>query len=217
MISSLSETLTELNKCAHCGLEFRYEIGKTPSSEYCCWGCKTVFELLTQSGLKQFYNIKAEGVCFAKPLSGLSGPTSFAHWEGPQREVQIYVGGVHCSACLWLLERIPQVLNSDVSSARLDISKSLLHIELLPEGRAANVGNLIRSWGYRPQLVSEPQEVRELQAKETQSQLLELGIAGAIAGNIMLMSLGVYAGATGTVATLFNWISGVLALPVVFY
>ncbi|MCB0350906.1 MAG: heavy metal translocating P-type ATPase metal-binding domain-containing protein [Bdellovibrionales bacterium] len=205
------------HKCVHCGLHFRYEAGLTPSQDYCCWGCKTVYEILTKSGLQKFYDIKANGVCFAPPLPALSGSGHFTHWDSKSRDVQIFVGGVHCSACLWLLEQIPKALPEDVLSARLDIGRSLLYVQLSNIGAVSRVGELIRSWGYRPQLVNESREIQELQKNEVRSQILELGIAGALAGNIMLMSLGVYAGAAGGVATLFDWVAGLLAIPVVFY
>lgn len=219
MSSTLISEPKILHKCVHCSLDFYYNSSTCPSPDYCCYGCKTVYELLTQSGLQKFYDIKSEGggTCFRPPLPALSGTAYFKHWDSSARSVQLYVGGVHCTACLWLLEKIPQVLAEDVISARLDIGKSLLFIELTPDGEVSTVASLIRAWGYRPELITETRDIQVLQKKENQRQVLELGIAGALAGNIMLMSIGVYAGASGGIATLFDWVAGGLSIPVVFY
>jgi len=53
--------------------------------------------------------------------------------------------------------------------------------------------------------------------KENKKRLLELGIAGAIAGNGMLMSIPLYSGVSGSMERLFETFSFVLAIPALFY
>ena len=160
-----------LNTCIHCSLKFRYQNGLSPSPDYCCLGCKTVYELLMASGLKKFYDIKAAGVCFSPPLPALSGQGHFEEWDSKEREIQLFVGGVHCAACLWLLEQIPKALPNNVCTARLDVGRSLLHVELTSSGKVSEVAKLIRAWGYRPHLLNKHKELKELQKKENHTQI----------------------------------------------
>lgn len=201
--------------CIHCGTP-------TQGEEFCCSGCEAVYRVIGRLGLSEFYSRKAEGVCFkpAKPAS--SSAKQYASWdvwllEQDVRRFTVFATGVHCSACLWLIERLPQVAPEIITDARLDLARSIIDIELAPDARASQVGALLDSLGYPSELIVDPGGGEEKLRRENRRQLVDLGIAGALAGNVMLLSIPMYAGLQGTNARLFEWLSGALAIPSFFY
>ncbi|MBI3542212.1 MAG: heavy metal translocating P-type ATPase metal-binding domain-containing protein, partial [Deltaproteobacteria bacterium] len=56
-----------------------------------------------------------------------------------------------------------------------------------------------------------------LEGVENRSWLVRMGLAGACAGNIMLMSIPLYARVEGSLAAVFRWLSLVLFVPVIAY
>jgi len=184
---------------------------------FCCAGCRAVYQVLHSSGLEQFYDLKKSGVCLRAPQPIQQGQSTYASWDNLTREYRLFLEGVHCSACLWLIEQLPFVLVEDVALAELDLGHSLLRIKLKSAGHISRVAQTLDAWGYRPHLISDTEQAYDLQKNENRKRLIELGIAGALAGNIMLMTIPLYAGVQGQWATLFAWISGVLATGSVFY
>jgi Cu2+-exporting ATPase/Cu+-exporting ATPase len=198
---------------------------------FCCAGCRTVYDLLQSSGLDRYYLLKDNGVCLRPPTQIHFNTSNYTEWDTPtnqpdtptnqpdtsKSEYRLYLEGVHCSACLWLIERIPTVLPQDVAHAQLDLGNSLLKIELQKEGKLSRVAQLIDSWGYRPHLIENSEQAYDLQKNENRARLIDLGVAGALASNIMLMSVPLYAGVEREWARLFIWIAAGLATASVFY
>jgi P-type Cu+ transporter len=131
-----------------------------------------------------------------------------------KRKMSFYIEGIHCTSCLAILERIPQSL-SQVKTARLNFPKSLLEVELKEGGNFAAVMAEIRRLGYTPYPV-ESASFDRLQLKN-RSDLLRLGIAGACAGNIMLLSVSLYGGANQSYGQSFGWLGMALSLPSLLY
>ncbi|HEY3254031.1 MAG TPA: HAD-IC family P-type ATPase, partial [Polyangiaceae bacterium] len=128
--------------------------------------------------------------------------------------------GVHCSACVWLLERLPRVTPA-VLEARYDLTRSVLRLtwdsSVAP---LSEVARALDSLGYTPHPTHSTNLARE-QRTGDRALLLRLGFAGAAAGNVMLMALalysGHYAGMAAEYAALFRWGSLVIATPAVFW
>jgi P-type E1-E2 ATPase len=124
---------------------------------------------------------------------------------------------VHCSACLWLLEKLPQVMPHAVRSCSLNLNRSVLTVELVNNAFVNDVAKMIHDWGYVPHLISDADEATQKIETENRKRLLDLGLAGAIAGNVMLMSIPLYSGVSGRFETLFEVISFALSIPALFY
>src|ERR1051325_5645232 len=45
--------------CFHCGNDCNSGLYESQDRSFCCNGCLTVFELLTENGLAEFYNLEA--------------------------------------------------------------------------------------------------------------------------------------------------------------
>ncbi len=198
--------------CTHCG-------NPVPSERrngFCCNGCETVYQILSTAGLGDYYTLKETGVCFkpSQPITFSSRQFTF-HVDQPL--VKFYLEGVHCSACLWLLERLPQSMPHSVKTCSLNLNRSVLTVELVSTEQINSVAKMINDWGYIPHLIADSDEATRKIESENRKRLLDLGLAGAIAGNVMLMSIPLYSGVGGRFETLFEVASFVLAVPSLFY
>jgi Cu2+-exporting ATPase len=215
-------TPVELRSCLHCASP----VSSRAPSDFCCHGCETVYGILQQSGLNRYYSIlKRTGdraLPVAPPSAGGSGYTWLDQAEirneyETEFGVRFYLEGVHCAACVWLVEKLPTLVPG-VASARLDLGSAIVTVRLDPQGAAtySEAAHGLLRVGYRPHPIR-TSEADELRKKEDRKLLTQLGVAAAASGNIMLMAISLYAGADGTFARDFKWLSFGLSLPVMFY
>ncbi|MEC9281572.1 MAG: heavy metal translocating P-type ATPase [Bdellovibrionota bacterium] len=210
--------ITELKYCKHCGT-----VCPDSRREFCCIGCENVFQFINGLGLNEYYRLKTNDGEKANNLA-----TGFEKYDfhelkseytqdlGQSFQLNLYVEGIHCAACLWILERIPQILNG-VLSAKLNMGKSLLQMEIEKDQKISEILNLISKFGYKAQPLKSIEDLKNKIDKEKRDAITKIGITAAITGNIMLMSTSIYGGATGKEAVLFNHISAGLMLVILFY
>ena len=221
MNTSLDFVKTGIRQCKHCDQSLQSSI----DSDFCCKGCETVYSILQNSGLSYYYEVKKTGVCFTAPTPVSNDSNAdFSSWRNIDRqEVDLYIEGIHCSACLWLLEKLPLLIPDTLISSKLDLRKSILSLHLLPKNSDSRKSPLeiaaeqIQNWGYTPHLIENQREGQLFQTRENRKRLVDLGIAGAITGNVMLMSIPLYSGIEGPFRTLFEWLSFGLSIPSLFY
>jgi len=112
------------------------------------------------------------------------------------------------------------LLSLGVDQARLNLRRQELRI--VWRGTAADLSRFVARLeddGYAPRpLMPDPQRGRSTQR---QWALARLGLAGFVAGNVMMFSVGLYAGHFYGIEPefkhLLQWISGVLAVPAVVF
>ena len=103
--------------CAHCGLPCPDGAPwVTGERTFCCAGCQTVFELLAETGLGSFYELGREaGLRIRRPdrapaYDFLDQPAvreALLDFDtGDQARATFRVPGIHCMACVWLLENL---------------------------------------------------------------------------------------------------------------
>ena len=213
---------SELKTCLHCASP----VSLRAHSDFCCHGCETVYGILQQSGLNRYYSILKNTGERALPVAqGSVSPSGYSWLDQPEirkeyeteHGVRFYLEGVHCAACVWLVEKLPSLVPG-VASARLDLGSAVVTVRLDPQGAAtySEAAQGLLHVGYRPHPIR-TSEADELRKKEDRKLLTQLGVAAAASGNIMLMAVSLYAGADGTFARDFKWISFGLSLPVMFY
>jgi P-type Cu2+ transporter len=136
------------------------------------------------------------------------------------RSVELYLEGVHCSACVWLLEKLPRVV-AGVIEARLDLRRAILRVTW--EERAVSLSAIARtldSFGYLPH-VGRDSEARAARQQEDRRFLIRIGVAGAGAGNVMLLAFALYGGflhgMEGEYTRLFRWTSMAIGLLVLLW
>ena len=80
-------------------------------------------------------------------------------------EFKFFVEGVHCVACLWLLEKINEIIPGVISS-KLNMATSVLNIKLESETKLGDVARQIASLGYRPHPILQDSDKESYAKKE---------------------------------------------------
>jgi len=200
-ISSSNKNLG-LKPCLYC------ENLVSVSAQFCCSACEALYKLEDND------NKSIQSDRFSKLLEKHQ-----ALAQVPFTELTFYAEGLHCSSCVHLLEKLPQ-FNDEVLEARVHFGESTVHVILKSNSSSAawpEVAAIIEELGYQPTALLASHDLREKQKQENRRSLQRLGVAGACAGNMMLFVVPVYGGLEGSLATLFNWMSFVLFLPILFY
>lgn len=219
-------------RCTHCALPVPFRLVR-PGDEhqFCCEGCRSVYEVIHGWGYEKFYAMrKAEGAD-GQPASVSGRRFEDFDDEGFQRDhvrstatgtqrTSLYLEGVHCAACVWLVERLPSV-SDGLLSVRLNISNAQAEVEWDPEKTSLSaVGQALDRIGYTPHPYRAG-ELGRIRRREDRALLVKLGVAAACALNIMVIHGALYAGeASGmepAYEAFFRWISFGLALPVVLF
>jgi heavy metal translocating P-type ATPase len=211
---------TEIRLCRHC----TSPVSERAGSDFCCQGCETVFGLLQSTGLSRYYSILEKTGERARPVAARDTPSAAYRWldhDDARRDyetphgLRFYLEGVHCAACVWLVEKLPQLVHG-VTSVRLDLGSAVATVTISPEGSYAAAAEGLLRVGYRPHAIR-AREAGELSQREDRRLLTQLGVSAAAAGNIMLLAIALYAGADGAFERKFSWISFGLSIPVMFY
>lgn len=215
-------------KCDHCGEpvihDFPLQEGEVVK-HFCCKGCKSVFQILKSNGLDNYYDLKGN----EKGLGPVEiSQDGFAYLDDPEFQEKYYqklddgykftffIEGVHCVACLWLLEKLTD-LDIGVTKSQLNMSSAVLIVNFKKGESLAAIARKIASFGYRPHPILEDSDLNTHTHSEDRKSLIQIGVAFACMGNIMLYAFAVYAGADGVFQKYFHLFSLVCALPVFFY
>lgn len=207
--------------CFHCGTACVPGRHAKGGREFCCAGCQTVFELLSEAGLDRYYELgdgvraRVEAGATTDAFRFLDTPevrTRFVDFDdGKSTRVTFHLPNIHCLACVWLLENLFRL--------KPGIGKSIVHfprkqavITFDPATlRLSDVAALLDSLGYPPELRLADLEKPPVNPL-TRRMWLQTGIAGFAFGNTMLFSLAVYLGLDSVSAPSFLRLFGVLSL-----
>jgi len=216
--------------CAHCSLPVAAGDVNLDGPSFCCAGCRSVHAIVQSAGLGGYYQYldrdrpaPAPTLKTARRYQELDEPSFQARHVSVDanggKSADLLLEGIHCSACVWLVERVGRVVPG-VTQARLDLSRNV--VSLSWDGEKTTLSQIARgleSLGYPAHPVGQSQLVA--QRVRDRELLLRLGIAGAAAGNVMLMAFALYSGAFSGMElayqTLFRWASLAIATPTVFW
>ena len=215
--------------CYHCGNDC--STNTVPlfydDKPFCCTGCQTVYQVLSEHQLCQYYDLNTAPGKSAKAtpvldrLAFLDIPEIAAQLIDFQNNsvahVTFYVPAIHCSSCLWLLEHLYRI-EPGVQQTRVDFLKKQVHLVFDPAQLSLRqVAELLTSLGYEP-LISLNDVVKQHDKPTYRPLLYRLALAGFAAGNIMLFSFPEYLGLDDpSFKRLFGILNLMLATPVVFY
>jgi len=216
--------------CAHCGTACPDGAFAGGGRAFCCQGCRTVFELLHEHGLGQFYELNEAAGRRVAPASGadkyryLDAPgvrerfVDFA--DGTSTRVTFHLPAIHCVACVWLLENLFR-LKAGLGRVAVNFARREAAITFQDaQVRLSEVAALLESIGYEPDLKLADLEQKG-PARVSRRLWLQLGVAGFAFGNTMLFSLPGYFGldsASGPAfRTLVGWLSLGLGIPVALF
>jgi len=217
--------------CYHCGLpvDNGNRIEKTiqeKPQQFCCHGCSSVCEMIYESGLEGFYQRTPDGQLLAPPPeppkeTGLYDidevQSEFVHEMGDVRDIHLMVEGIHCSACVWLIER---------SAARLDgiidlkVNLANKRVFVRWNNQKIKISNIIEhlsNIGYSA-IPFNPESAEGLIKKQNRALLLRMAFAAFTMMNLLWVSIALYSGADeGEFKNLFHWVGFLLATPTLFY
>ncbi len=210
--------------CYHCGDEI---IGKPIEKNdklFCCNGCLTVYEILNENGLDQFYEINEQGG--VKPTTSnntkyaaLDVPEIFEEFINFQNDemyiVTFFLPAIHCSSCIYLLENL-QKLDSKIIKSEANFTSRNLNLTVKKERKLSEVASLLESIGYRPEL----RKSKDKKATYDKKLLLQLGIAGFAFGSVMLWTFPEYLGLDDSFESFRNfsaYLSLLVSIPVLLF
>ena len=221
---TVAATTTE-TLCAHCGLPVPSGlIDDALERQFCCTGCSTAFAILHEHGLDSYYGfaerreapVRASGRSYEE----FDHPAFTERYVQPQpnglARTELYLEGVHCASCVWLVERMPMVVPG-VARAELDVRRSLAVLEWdVTAVPLSQVARALDSLGYAPHPFRGVAR-DAMRKREDRAMLVRIGVAGAIAINVMLAALALYSGSLNGMSAeftrFFRWISFVLIVP----
>lgn len=194
---------------------------------FCCYGCKVVFEIINENNLCAYYDYEQHPGATVRQVD----EEAYAYLEenAVQQKllefqstsfsrVRFRVPAIHCVSCIWLLENLRKldhgILRSEVNFAR----KSVV-IDFNPERVSLKrVAGLMASVGYAPQIqLSSEQNAKPV---TTDRLVSRLAVAGFCFGNVMLFSFPEYLGLDhndGLFQQLFPLLNLALAIPVLIF
>lgn len=141
----------------------------------------------------------------------------FTSCSGDIRDIHLLVEGIHCAACVWLIEkglhRVP-----GVQSANVNLATKRLHLRW--DNRQSKLSELIRALakiGY----AAVPYDTESAEGairKSNRAMLFRLFFAGFAMMNMMWISIALYSGANqDEFRQFFHWMGLLLATPTLFY
>jgi len=227
---SQSSPITD-SSCYHCGLPVNdknrvQKIIQKKEQSFCCHGCSTVCEMIYDSGLEGFYQRTPDGQLLAPPpeppqeskLYDIDEIQSeFVHEMGDIRDIHLIVEGIHCSACVWLIERslskIPGILDIKVNLANKRLFIRWNNTQIKVSKIIEHLGNI----GYAATPFN-PETAEGAIQKQNRSLLLRMAFAAFTMMNLLWISIALYSGAdAGEFKSLFHWVGFALATPTLLY
>ncbi len=228
----------DVSKCFHCGetnpVNSHYFVKwQHQQQALCCPGCQAVAELIITSGLDDFYRLRENTP--DKPLALI--PTEieqlnsynqseigkeFINSLDDKQLAQFYIGGISCAACGWLIEKKLSELEY-VYSVSVNTVSHIATIEWCSSENNSHLGDIlktIRACGYNASPLL-PEQLASRQQAEQKLLLRRLGVAGLGMMQVMMFSVGLYTGAFQGMdpryQNFLNYVSWLVATPVVFY
>jgi Cu+-exporting ATPase len=220
--------IMDTQNCFHCGLDvIKAEEIIFDDKNFCCNGCKTVYEIFSINDLTCYYDFeKSPG---ATPLD-ISGKYDFLENESIvskllefQEEttaiVSLSIPHIHCSSCIWILENL-QRLQKGISYSQVNFPEKKVRITFNPKTVSlSEIVYLLSSIGYEPYISLENYETGKKNIDR--SLTYKLGVAFFCFGNIMLLSFPEYFEVNeywlDTYKPFFRWLIFALSLPAFLY
>ncbi len=194
--------------CFHCALpvptncKITVEI-EGDSQPVCCPGCMAVAELIRDSGLSGYYAMRDA------PAPGVGRPAdetaewqvfdhddmllAFAEPDAESVEATIYVGGMYCAACSWLIETT-LTKHPGVEKAEVSPVTHRLRVRWRPdETQFSEILGTLSSLGYQPQPLA-PENTARPELIEQRTALKRLLVASLGMMQVMMFAVGLYAG-----------------------
>jgi Cu2+-exporting ATPase len=217
--------------CFHCGLPVPAEANyhthlDAAERHFCCLGCQAVCSAIFESGLQGYYQRTPEGQLLAPPPPPPKDieiydidevQQEFITSSGDVRDIHLLVEGIHCAACVWLIERGLQRI-AGVESVNVNLTAKRVHLRW--DSKLVKLSDLIREFtriGYSA-VPYDPENAEGVLNKINRRMLYRLFFAGFAMMNLIWISIALYSGADkGEFREFFHWMGWVIATPTLLY
>ncbi|MDM1520983.1 heavy metal translocating P-type ATPase [Myroides odoratimimus] len=216
------------NKCYHCGNEVTtFNRIDFDDKEFCCNGCKTVYEIFSDNDLSCYYDMETTPGATPEEANGkydflekteiINKLLEFN--EGATNIVSLYIPHIHCSSCIWILENLHR-LNDGVIRVLVNFPEKKATITFNSEKVSLKeLVLLLTKIGYEPYISLKNYEDKP-QAID-RSLIYKIGIAFFSFGNVMMLSFPEYFNIDDIwmreYKDFFRWLILLISLPVFFY
>ncbi|WP_273565547.1 heavy metal translocating P-type ATPase [Maribacter halichondriae] len=224
----------ESNQCYHCGDDCGNAIIEFDEKDFCCNGCKTVYEIFSSNDLSYYYELQSAAGATPKTVEGkydfldtaaiVERLTEFN--DDDLQIVNLYIPHIHCSSCIWVLENLNKI-NPSVNNSQVDFPKKTVRVTY----RTSDISLkelviLLARIGYEPYISLDDFDNKKKGADR--SLIYKLGVAGFAFGNVMFLSFPDYFDLASSESSggefwlnqyqdVFRWLMFAFSLPVVFY
>jgi Cu+-exporting ATPase len=218
----------DTQNCFHCGLDIiKAEEIIFDEKEFCCNGCKTVYEIFSLNDMTCYYDFEKSPGATPQDINGkydfldnesiVSKLLEFQ--ENSTAIISLNIPHIHCSSCIWILENL-QRLQKGISTSQVNFPEKTVRITYNPETVSIKtIVYLLSSIGYEPYISLENYETGKNNVDR--SLTYKLGVAFFCFGNIMLLSFPEYFEVKefwlDQYRGFFRWLIFALSLPSFFY
>ncbi|MGB5263768.1 MAG: heavy metal translocating P-type ATPase metal-binding domain-containing protein [Lutimonas sp.] len=184
--------------CYHCGTECESEEIKIDDKLFCCNGCKTVYEILNQHDLCDYYDLESTPGTIP---SEIQGKYDYLHNEsiadkllefndGETAVINLFIPTIHCSSCIWVLENLDK-LKKGIKTTLVNFPKKEVRVTFkIKEVSLKEIVELLTSIGYEPYISLE--DSSKSSKNQNRTLIYQVALAGFAFGNIMLLSFPEY-------------------------
>lgn len=217
----MQEKIGTTLECSHCHQECKTPIHSDTSSDvFCCYGCKVVFELLSERDFSIL-----DGQLKDDPYAHLNHPdikSKLLDFQNDSIEkISIHLPQIHCSSCIFLLENLSDIHEGVL---KLSVNFSRKRAEILYDTEKISLSKLaalLEHIGYPPNIEIHSENTSNKKRKRKSKLLTQLGIAGFFFGNTMLLALPEYFSSTFVVdpkmMVFFRYLMLGFSLPVISF
>jgi Cu2+-exporting ATPase len=205
--------------CLHCS-------SPTHKESFCCFGCKSAYYLIKNLNLRDYYD-------YCKNIYNISPKKITDHKDevnyaddviqisDNKYKIYLYVDGIACGSCVWLIENSLQSLEF-IISARLTVSTNRLEIIWKEDKNLIlKIVKYITTLGY--QVTPFNPEILNIQEEKYEQDMLKaIAVSGFATAQVMALALAVWIGnATGEMGSYLRYflhiISGIITIPAILY
>ena len=225
----------EASRCFHCGnrnpepMRWRCDLNGAPRS-FCCAGCLGIARTIHAAGLEAFYDRRDGGADVPAPQR--DAEDEWSRWDeaaaqaglvratdGGKREVSLLLEGIHCGACIWLIE---SWLSGRPGVVHASVNFATRRARVVWDPGQARLSDLLRAVvavGYRA-YPYDPARREALARRESRALLSRLAVALLAMMQVMMFAVPTYVTIDGVEPAhrrLLEWASFTLTLPVLLY
>lgn len=212
--------------CLHCKGEFERKVAIADESgkEFCCNGCMNVYGFLNSHNLGEFYDKLGNQKHFKAPnLTQIDTESFYKNYVKNSdgfSEIYLIIEGIHCSACVWLNEKV--LVSSDgIIEASVNSASQKAHIKW--DDSVITLGEILQkisSIGYTP-IPFDPHKADARASQKRREFYAKMLVGIFCTMNIMWVAVALYggyfSGMSSDIKDILHFAEFILASPVLFY